>query len=89
MSTQAHDNLCDTGEKCLMCRETDEGPCCTECAFEDCWEQAPALVKRLVERNDAEYFWLRGQQAGRVAEQVELRKWLVQMMEGYDERVSR
>lgn len=89
MSTHTHDNLCDAGEKCLMCIETTGLPCCTECAFEDDWDRAPATVKRLVERNDAEYFWRKGEQAGRVAEQVETREWLVGMMEGYSERVGR
>lgn len=106
MSTQAHDNLCDTGQPCAMCVDTGlhEGlaVCCELCNWSDKqeqqvtiptftsdWEQAPRTVRRLITEADAEYFWLRGQQAGRVAEQVELRKWLVQMMEDYDERVGK
>lgn len=86
-----HDaEACDAGQPCEMCRWANEQEhVVTAPSFADDWDRAPATTRRLVERNDAEYFWLRGQQAGRVAEQVELRRWLVQMMEGYDERINR
>lgn len=98
MSTNTHDNLCDW-QPCLMCQETT--PCCPDCDndprefeplvrdFEDDWERAPSTNRRLVTMTDAEYWWLRGKQAGRIAEQVETQKWMQQMIEGYGERVGR
>ena len=99
MSTHTHDNQCDSGNKCLMCIETT--PCCSDCdnddreqgptipTFDTDWSQAPRLVRRLITEADAEWFWRKGEQAGRIAEQVETRRWLAQVMAGYDERVSR
>ena len=119
MSTYTHDNQCDSGQPCEMCREVNEGlsvypdspravhdteTChCSMCrwadqqereqptipTFDTDWQQAPRLVRRLITEADAEYFWRKGEQAGRIAEQVETRRWLAQVMAGYDERVSR
>ena len=119
MSTHTHDNQCDAGERCEMCRETSEGllvypdspravhdtrTCdCEMCrwadrqereqptipTFDTDWSQAPRLVRRLITEADAEWFWRKGEQAGRIAEQVETRGWLSRMVEGYSERVGR
>lgn len=75
---------------CSMCHWADQQEReVTLPTFQRDWEGAPRIYRRLITEADAEYFWLRGQQAGRIAEQVETRRWLAQMMEGYDERVGR
>lgn len=81
---------CDAGQPCAMCQwasEQERTP--TTPTFADDWRRAPRAVIRLVTVADAEYWWTKGQQAGRLAEQVETRRWLVQMMEGYGERINR
>ena len=74
---------------CPDCDNDDREQGVTIPTFDTDWQQAPRLVRRLITEADAEWFWLKGEQAGRIAEQVETQRWLAQVMAGYDERVSR
>ena len=75
---------------CSMCRWADQQEReVTLPTFERDWEGAPRIYRRLITEADAEWFWRKGEQAGRIAEQVETRRWLAQMVEGYSERVGR
>lgn len=78
-----HDaETCDAGQPCAMCQwasEQERTP--TTPTFDTDWLNAPRTRRMLTMEEDARYFWLKGQQAGRISEQVETCKQLAQMIE--------